>query len=293
MHDDTNALVSSGTDAETIARLARDGISPKMDVVGHGADDLPRGLWFGNGPDGHQLIHIEDLELRFPRPVTKRAAVEVFTPDALIAYAERHIDEVTTTLWADVAAGRIAVIFNDHGNVDDIAGWADHRAALTMRRSEEWEAWVGIAGQWMAQHDLALFIEEHLEDIAEPDGSTLLELTQTFHATSQATFTSTRRLADGTQHLVWKEDVAAHAGRDHQTAIPTDLALRLRPWLGCEPDTIDAKFRFRVRDGQLALRVDLLRIGDVSRRAVDAAAIEIANFLGVPFIEGPAPKARR
>jgi uncharacterized protein YfdQ (DUF2303 family) len=294
MTDDTELeTLTVGMDAEAIARLARDGVAPHTVKVGDGPSGAVDQLWFGNGPDGHRLIHIENLQEKRSRPAMKAGDVQVDTPEALITYAERHLDESTTTLWAQVDRGRITVILNDHGDVDDIAGWADHRAMLTMRRAEEWDAWTGIAGQWTTQHDLALFIEEHLQDIAEPDGSTLLEVTQTFHAISEATFTSTRRLADGTQHLVWTEDVNATAGRDQHTAIPTDLTLHLRPWVGVAPEKVDAKFRFRVRDGHLSLRVDLLRTADISRRAVEAAAVDAATQLGVPMIEGTAPSARR
>lgn len=287
----TTEILSTGVDAEVIARLARDGVPPHVEHVGDYREAATAALFFGAGPDGHRLVHVEDLEKRGPLPARKRGTVKVDTPEALRTYAERHLDEETSTLWAEIDQGRVTVVLNDHSSLQ-YAGWADHRAVLQLRRSDEWKAWTSLAGEWATQHDLALFLEEHLQDIAEPDGSTLLEVTETFHATSDATFTSTRRMADGSQHLVWKEDVNATAGRGQQASIPTDLVLHLRPWIGVDPVPVAGKFRFRVRDGQLRLRVDLLRTDEASRDAVEQAAIEVAEHLTLPVIEGTPPSPR-
>lgn len=292
--DDTTARKPFPSDAETIARLAHDGVPVHEVLVGDSHGERPALLFFGNGPAGHRIVHVEDLEPRGEEPVRKRGTIEVYTPDAVVAYASRHLDVDRNTLWADVKGGRIVVVLNDHAETMDRAGWADHRVNLQMRRSDEWEAWTGLAGQWVTQEDLAVFLEEHLQDVAVPDGSTLLEVAQTFHATTDATFQSTKRLADGTQHLVWHEDVNATAGRGQQTAIPTDLTVLLRPWIGVDPVEVAGKFRFRIRDGALRLRVDLLRTGEASRQAVEQAAVYVGEQLGgvLQVIEGVAPSSR-
>ena len=280
-------------EAEVIARLARDGVTPDVHYVGDDVGETPAALWFGNGPNGHRLVHVEDLEPRRAAPSIKRGLLKVHTPEALSTYAERHIDHDGTTIWAEIDHGRITVVLNDHYHEDPAPGWADHQVSLQLRRSEEWKAWTDIDGEWHTQEELALFLEEHLGDITDPDGSTLLEVTQTFNATSEATFTSTKRLADGTQQLVWNEDVQVSAGRAQHTAIPTDLTVALRPWVGVDPVAVAGKFRFRISSGSLRLRVDLLRVAEASREAVDQAAIEVGDRLNLPIIEGTPPQPRR
>lgn len=221
----------------------------------------------------------------------------VATPQALVTYARRHLDERASTLWGDIDAGQITVVFNDHadqiGPTDPAAGWADHRAALQLQRPPEWKAWTGIDSRWLSQVDLAEFLEEHLLEVVQPDGSTLLEVTQTFYATTGARFKSSQQLHSGEQRLVYEEDVQARAGRTSHVEVPTDLTVRLRPWLGVDPVYIPAKFRFRVRDGGLSLGVKLLYLDDVSRTAVEDALATVSHELGLPAIQGTAPSARR
>lgn len=289
-------LETQAGDAATVAALTAQGAQPfEVRVAGDG-EQADRAYLYGWDPErGHSRIDELDLEAHRPLPSQKRGAVDVATPAALVAYAQRHLDEDATTLWGNIDGGRITVVLNDHadriGGGD--AGWADHRASLQLQRTPEWKAWTGIDSRWLSQTELAEFLEEHLLEVTDPDGSTLLEVTQTFHATTGAHFKSSQQLHSGEQRLVYEEDVQASAGRSQHVEIPTDLTVRLRPWLGVDPVDIAAKFRFRVRDGGLSLGVKLLYLDDVSRTAVEDALGQVAGELGLPAIEGTAPAARR
>lgn len=229
-------------------------------------------------------------------PVDRRGTIKVDSPGGLVHYALRHLDEDATTVWGSVDDGRIEVVFNDHANHDgdNQPGWADHRAVLQLRRSPEWQAWTGIDGRMMSQVELAEFLEDHALEVYEPDGSTLLEVTQTFHATTGATFKSAVKLATGEQQLRYEEEVNASAGRTPgQVDIPTDLVLGLRPWIGVSAVHVPAKFRFQVRRGELALGIRLQRAEEISRDAVERALSTVATELSLEPIEGTAPTARR
>lgn len=289
------ALADATGDAAVIAETARVSTAPTEIVVGPSDGDARELRVHGYHPsEGHRLVEVVDLERLRSCPAEKRGAVKVATPEALTRYVDRHIDHDTTTVWGDIDAGRITAILNDHGHtIEGDAGWADHRAELQLQRTPEWNAWTKITGSWLAQVELAEFLEEHLLEVVEPDGSTLLEVTQTFHATTGARFKSSQQLHSGEQRLVYEEDVQASAGRAQHVEIPTDLTVRIRPWLGVDPVDVAAKFRFRVRDGQLALGVKLLYLDDHSRTAVEHALDYVADALSLPAIEGTAPSARR
>lgn len=284
------------TDAEAITRVARSSTAPTEVLVPDDDGDALEARIYGYHPDtGHGLVDVVDLEQERDRPRIKRGDVAVATPKALATYANRHLDHDRSTLWGDIDAGRIVVVLNDHGAGDGPhdTGWADHRAALQLQRSPEWRAWTGIDSHWLSQTELAEFLEERLLEVHVPDGSTLLEVTQTFHATTDARFKSSQQLHSGEQRLIYEQDVQASAGRTSQVEVPTDLTVRLRPWLGVDPVDIAGKFRFRVRDGQLMLGVKLLHLDDVSRTAVEAALADVAHELVLDPIEGVAPSARR
>lgn len=284
--------VGQGGDAEVLATVAaRAAGLHEVDIAG---GETTRRLLIGIGTDGgHQVLDETIVENLDAVPPSRRGDVRVATPEALITYAGRHLDPHATTLWAEIDHGRLTVILNDHGDLEGEPGWGDHQVALAMTRSPEWVAWTKLAGQWVGQTELAEFLEEHLLEVSHPDGSTLLEVAQTFHATTNATFKSSQQLHSGEQRLVYEEDVQASAGRSQHTEIPTDLTLTLRPWLGVDPVAVQSKFRFRVRSGELALGVKLLYADEVSRTAVEEAAIEVGEQLGLEVIEGVPPVPRR
>lgn len=293
-NDDQVTLEAVGQcgDAEVLATVAARAAG--LHEVRVAGDEQERQLLIGlDGEGGHYILDDTELELLDPTPTSRRGDIRVATPEALVTYAGRHLDPHATTLWAEIDHGRITVILNDHGDLEGKPGWGDHRVALAMTRSPEWVAWSKLAGQWVDQTSLAEFLEEHLLEVSEPDGSTLLEVAQTFHATTNATFKSSQQLHSGEQRLVYEEDVQASAGRSQHTEIPTDLILTLRPWLGVDPVDVKAKFRFRVRSGELALGVKLLYADEVSRTAVEDAAIEVGEQLGLEVIEGVPPVSRR
>ena len=286
-------LVTGGGEVDAIANLAH---ATELVVRETVRDDVTvQERVYGWSPtDGHHLVDTVDVERLNAQPAGKRGAIQVATPAALITYAERHLDHDTSTVWAEIDAGRITVVLNDHANgLDGTAGWGDHRVTMQLTRSPEWTAWTNLAGRQVSQTDLALFLEEHLVEVVDPDGSQLLEVTQTLHATSNVTFKSSQRLHDGTQQLVWEEDLQATAGLGRHTEIPTDLAVSLRPWLGVPPVKVAGKFRFRIDRGELRLAVDLLNLEEHSRTAVEDALVRIGSSLGVDAIEGTPPAARR
>lgn len=289
-------LVSPGSDAAATIEAARAAVSPtEITVLDDDSGDVELRLYGWHPDEGAVRIDTVDLEQRRDHPRAKTGAIRVATPEALVRYARRHAHDVCTTLWADIDAGKLTVVLNDHedGHEDALAGWGDHRVEMALQRSPEWKAWQAINDRLMGQVELAEFLEEHYLEVLQPDGSTLIEVTQTFHATSGAQFKSAQRLDSGEQRLVYEENIEARAGRNQSTEIPTDLKIGLRPWVGVDPVAVDAKFRFRVRDGGLGLAVKLLRLDEVSRDAVTEACLAVEQELGLDAIEGTVPPARR
>lgn len=296
--EDTLSEALGASEAAAVADVARQS-TPPTEILVNDHTDAPAELRvYGYDPDeGHHLVETIDLEQRRRHPADKAGTIDVKTPDALIRYVNRHINPGAEdcTLWGDIDAGRIVAILNDHAsrNGQDDPGWADHRVVLQMQRSPEWEAWTRLASGMVSQVELAEFLEEHLIEVEEPSGSDLLEVTQTLHVTSGARFKSAMQLHSGEQQLVYEEDVQAQAGRAGNAEVPTDLTVLLRPWIGVERARIEAKFRFRVREGRLAVGVKLLNVEEHSRQAVTAALTSIEENLDLNAIEGTAPPARR
>ena len=293
---DSTVELPPDAEAAAIGRFASAATAPtEITVLDDDDQPLELRVYGVDERGGHVLVDTVELEQHRDEPGVRRGSIEVATPAALVTYARRHLDDHRSTLWGDIDRGRLTVVLNDHadGEFGHEPGWADHQVSVQMKRSPEWEAWTAINGKPMSQVELALFLEEHLLEIVEPNGSTLLEITQTFHATEGATFKSSQAINSGEQRLTYEQTIEAQAGRNASTEIPTDLTLAIRPWLGVERVPVKAKFRFRIRDGRLVLFVSLLNLEEVSRAAVENALSGVADELDLAAIEGTAPLPRR
>lgn len=280
-------------DMATVIETARSGVEPtQVSVSGADGQINELRLYGLDGEGGVSLIDTILMDRHRAYPPAKAGKLTVETPEAAVRYAHRHLDADESTLWVEIDAGRVTIVFNDHSDAD-VAGWADHQVTMQLKRSPEWQAWSQLSGKLVEQSELARFLEEHILEVIDPDGSTLIEVAQTFHATQGVTFKSSQQLHSGEQRLVWEEDLQATAGLGKHVDIPTDLKIRLRPWLGVDPIDVDAKFRFRVASGQLRLAVELLRMEEISRAAVEAAGEDIGQQLELEPIQGVPPQPRR
>jgi uncharacterized protein YfdQ (DUF2303 family) len=199
------------------------------------------------------------------------------TPDA------RTVDH--TTVWVHQASGRVVAVLND--NAPEASAWGDHRLALQLVYTDEWKRWAAHDGRLLDQETFAEHIEESQVDVVEPDAADLLEIAQTFHATTTSSFKSAKRLNSGEVQLEYVEDIAASAGRKGDLSIPTELVLGIPIFLGEEVVRLTALLRYRIRDGKLAIGYKLVRPGDVVRQAIDAVAEQLRGefprvFLGEP-----------
>lgn len=286
------------TEAETIADLARQ--AAKVDVhevdVTDGRQVVEKRI-YGPGIDGMltlvDTIDIDQTLREFfeQRPAVLEGTVAVHTPRTLIDYATRHLDPVRSTLWGDVDNARLTVILNDHAADDP--QWGDHRAVLDLKPSPEWVAWTRLNEKGMAQEELAEFLEEHLVEVVDPDGSTLLEVTRTFQATTGATFRRAQSLHSGQVQLTWQEEGEAKAGTSGQLEVPREFTVRLRPFLGTDPVDVKGMFRYRVSSGSLALGFRLLNLDEHRRDAVEQVLAVVADDLALTPFEGVAPPVRR
>ncbi|MDP8961520.1 MAG: YfdQ family protein [Actinomycetota bacterium] len=284
--------VTNRTEADAVADIVGEQHVLRRALYGDNEDEATLGYLVFDRDGNH--VGTYDVERYRNAPVTRRGTVHVHTPDALVTYARRCLDEEASTLWGDLEAATITVVLNDHGKLQiGSPGWADHRAILQLRPSPEWEAWTRIDGGWRSQVELAEFLEERVQDIVDPDGATLLEVARTFHATSTARFKSAIALHSGEQQLVYEQEIDGKAGRTGQAEIPREFTLFIRPFFGTDPVDVHGQFRFRVREGSLALGVRLLRVQDVRRGAIGEALEVVSQELALPAIEGAAPKPRR
>lgn len=224
-------------------------------------------------------------------PDRRRANVSLFDAASFGAYVNAFKSK-ETRIFADVKTSTIVAIFDYHQEGESgAARWAQNRASLTLRKTPEWERWVGMHGQRVAQLAFAEFIEDQLPDIADPDGTTILQVSRSLHATKTTNFVSDVRLDNGQTQLTFHETIAGSAQVNAQKVdIPSEFTLGIAPYEGADKYQVRARLRYRVGDGaRLTIGVDLVRHDVVLRDAFLETLNKITSETSLPILRGAAP----
>ncbi len=236
-------------------------------------------------PEG---VRLEEADLSAWRLAPTRT-IGVYRPATVAAfgaYVERFQSEMLT-VWVHPTSGRVVAVIDDSD--PESPGYGQHRAELNLATTPEWNYWAEKDNQMMSQADFAEHIEGGLEEIGEPDAATMLEIAQSFHATSAAAFRSSTRLVSGEQRLQYDEEIKASAGSSGDLTVPTMILLAVAPFIGEDRYKLAARLRFRLNAGKLTLGYKLDRPDAVKRDALESVAERLAEKFPQTYVGEPKP----
>jgi len=231
-------------------------------------------------------VVVEPDERALDRPRRLTGTVTVEDTASFQAYVSKFYDVDYTTAWVDLDNCRVTGVLNDAKL--DHPGWRDHRAVLQLVRTPEWKRWLGLDGKIGSQETFARHIELSEPDIVSPDAAELLELAQTFHATTSSEFRSGLRLSTGEVQFQYVEETNATAGSKGDLTIPKEFGLLISPFRGEQPVPVTALLRYRVRDGQLAIGYELVRPDDVEASVMERIANDLRDSIERVYLGSPA-----
>jgi uncharacterized protein YfdQ (DUF2303 family) len=229
-----------------------------------------------------------DLEKYFEAPARTKGTYKLTTTAGFISFvAAEEAPEGRRTIWVDDKAFMVTALFNDASGATP--AWRDHRAVLKLQKTPEWVHWASLDGKLVGQQEFAEHIETGLEEIREPDSATMLEIAQSFFATTNAEFRTAQRLTDGQVRVQYDEEIKASAGGKGELEVPQKFTLAVAPFVGETPYSITARLRYRVGGGNLRLGYQL----DHPERVLSDALQLIADgllekFPGAVFLGEPA-----
>lgn len=172
-------------------------------------------------------------------------------------------------------------------HVDVRPGWGDFRAVFTVEMTPEWLAWSAIDGKPLAQQPFGDFIEEHIPQIAEPDGNTLLDVARNLAFKKDLQFKSAQRVENGTVQFEYIEKVESANGSAGRLEIPSELVLALQPFRGAPAYRVEARLRWTLNEGNVWFT---LKLGEKKRLALEEAYDEVLaavrEGIGVPVLRG-------
>jgi len=233
--------------------------------------------------DGHGAIPlavvgdvIVDLSKFIPEePDRIRASVTHNSVTSFCDYLNRYKSD-ESTVFASVleAPYEFTAILDYHGKV--AANWGTHIVKLVLTETDEWKTWMQSDKSSMNQAEVAIFIEDNLNDIVEPDGATMLELALNLSATQECGFKGKLNLQNGDVGLVVDQQTEAVAlGKNGEIAIPKELSIKLSPFRGLEQKTISARFRYNLRPPKLTLGYQMIR----PKELIDAMVGEAQDLI--------------
>lgn len=276
---DAQELLERGaaTEAAAVAEITRASCEPQqLDP------DVPQALVI----PADARVELPDLTAWRARPTRKTGLYRPGTVEALDAYVRNHLDVDHTTVWVHPITGVVEAVLDDNAAAEP--AWGQHRARLALTLTPEWRYWLDADGKMLQQYEFAEHIEGGLQQIEQPDAADVLELAQSFHATNNATFRSSLRLASGEQQFAYDEELQASAGRTGQMTVPTVMVLLLAPFLGEDEQQVTARFRFRLNSGKLLLGYKLDQPEKILRDAIEQIADRIRASFPRVYIGEPA-----
>lgn len=246
-------------------------------------------------PPGWKLEEKDDEKL-LAQPMRKNGNTYLDDVDSFILYVNRHKSSDQSTVIYTVAeyvVGAIAFkcILNDHrpyNTGEPTQEWKDFTAVYSPERSVEWKRWNDKNKQPFSQFEFALFIEDNLQDIAAVEGmptaQQLLEMATKFQATMDMRYKSNIRTQNGGVSLTFVNDDDAQTVESMK--LFEKISIGIPVFWGGEGYRIDARLRYRVKDGGLKFWYELIREDKVLEDATKTMIKKIKEETEVPLLFG-------
>jgi uncharacterized protein YfdQ (DUF2303 family) len=250
-------------------------------------------------------------------PEREEGTASLLTEESLIAYIRAALcadgegpvdDGSASALFARWDPPMIEAVL-DHWGTDGAPGWRRSRAQYVLPLSDEWKAWTNRSGVELDQKGLALFLEDHLEDVRPAPmtaaGKAFAELhhlrfaapTDLLGLARGLTLRVARDVANvinidsGESEIVFKE---AHSDRNGAAlAVPRAFLIVVPIYEGGAAYEIPVRLRYRVDGSAVKWTLTMVRPERALRDAVTESARRVGEKTGLACFLGSDAGARR
>ncbi len=238
--------------------------------------------------DGNQITpdFRKLAELQADGPNRSKDIHTVYSLDSLVVLAE-ELNQGPARIWADPKERRITCVLDDAER--GTPRWRENRIEYRLEFTPRMLAWRRHDRAMLSQQVFAEHLEDRMRDVVSPPAADLLEIAQTLTMSTQIDFRSGHRLRDGQTTLKYVEETDAQGGTDGQLEIPGEFDLALPVFVGDDGDRpIRARFRYRLRNGDLTLGYILDDVDQLIEDAFTELVARVTNETEIPVIYGAA-----
>ena len=232
---------------------------------------------------------VQWLEQIAQPPHRKTGSVKLNDAESFIAYYALHGNGAP--VYATLQPAQFVAVLNDH--TKEAAGYRDHRSIFKVAHSPEWESWTkhnGHGAAFNSNESFALFLEENALDIVKPDAAQMLQIALNFRVNANVRFSTSQRLQDGNVELAFANVVNASAGSTAggKLKIPETFTIELPVFAGLNAKKykVEARFRYRLRDGSLSLWYELIHARKAMEQAFKDVWAQIEKATQAPILNG-------
>ena len=220
-------------------------------------------------PEGYELKTFPEHRSQKPRV---EDTVEVETVEAWLNYWNQFADTQSIAFF-NLSGGFLDGIIDYHATGDLGRGnWCKHRVIYRCPQTPEWKRWSNNSGVSMNQQVFARFIEDAVPDITEPAGAEMLEIASSLQAHNKVNFRQAIRLDNGETQFTYEENIEGKAGAKGQLKITQIIKIGIRLFEGGPGYEVEARFRYSIKDGNLAMWYDLVRPERVHEAAAEPSS---------------------
>lgn len=238
-------------------------------------------------PEGYRVEHCEEL---LPRPIRKRAKIDFTDAQSFCQYVRQHkTGESAVFVDEDYHLPAIRAMLDMHGRNPDQTSWMEHEVKYVVQPSAEWAAWRANSGKPKRQAEFVEWLEDRYPDIVEPSGADVLELCQHLEGRKNAQWESGVRTQNGAHQIRYSEEVTARSNSTNakgQIEVPQFLAIQVPVFHRDDTKPIDLRLRYRIKDGQLVLWYDIIRLEQVMDEAINELVEDIDQATGIESYRG-------
>jgi uncharacterized protein YfdQ (DUF2303 family) len=252
---------------DTDMQFLREAIDRLIEIgrLSAGAQPVPSVGQFVVGSDGeiHDLTAIATAAMDKPRRTVATLAFSDVNSFVQYWKAFAGASPYTPGLFHN-GENAVTAIFDYH--TSEGPDWCQHKATLTLKDTVEWATWKSQNGKPQSQADFALFIEDNAPDIVEPAQAHMIEVARNLQAKSEMNFASAVRLNNGSTDFKFTEATTATVGKSN-AEVPERFTISIPLFEAMDMQRIEARLRYRVKDGKLLMWYDLWR----AHKAVESA----------------------
>lgn len=254
----------------------------------------PHGDAFVLVPEGYNLEYVKHPAI----PPRRAGTVKLADAASFLEYWKRQSD-TGSYIYGSMSPAQFIAVLNEHSRPGapmpsasvrqgpfpesakqsiDGPNWRDHRALYTLAHSDEWMAWKARSGQpFEGNEQFAYWLEENVLDIVKPEPAKFMDIILNFKVRQGQAFGNKVNLHDGNMVVEYTNQVEGGAGQSGKVAIPQEFTIKIPVFKGLiEPKyEVGARFRYRLQNGGLTLRYDLIRPAKVMEQAFKDMLAEI------------------